>query len=280
MRTAIGVTFEPSGPIQFFLPGDVEAEIGDSVLVDTAAGPRVAKVTLAARETPDDALPSHLHSVMRVATPEDMARNEANHRLEERARGLVPQKIAALDLPMKLIDVDADWDGARITVFFAAEGRVDFRELVRVLASAMGVRVQMHQLGARDHAKMIGGLASCGREICCSSWMQIFEPVSMRMAKEQSLFLNPSKFSGNCGKLKCCLRYEYEFYSEAHDGPPIIGEEFETALGSGRVVEIDAAQSVARVEVPEHGLVEVKLKVRVEPSVEGMHEHACENLAD
>ena len=277
MRTVVGVTIEPAGPIQYFCPADVEMAIGDMVLVDTPAGPRVGRVVLAARETLDESLPANLHSVMRLATPEDSVRSEANHRLEARARDLVPQKIATLDLPMKLIDVDADWDGTRITVYFAAEGRVDFRELVRLLASAMGVRVQMHQLGARDHAKMIGGLASCGREICCSSWMQIFEPVSMRMAKEQSLFLNPSKFSGNCGKLKCCLRYEYEFYSDAHDEAPIIGEEFDTPVGRGRVAEIDAAQSVVRVDVPEHGLVEVPLKVRVESSPDGFHNHDCEN---
>lgn len=279
MRTVVGVTFEPAGPIQYFCSADVAMQISDSVLVDTPAGPRVATVVLAPREIPDDSLAASLRGVMRVATAEDRTRSEANHRLEARARDLVPQKIATLDLPMKLIDVDADWDGSRITVYFAAEGRVDFRELVRVLASAMGVRVQMHQLGARDHAKMIGGLASCGREICCSSWMQIFEPVSMRMAKEQSLFLNPSKFSGNCGKLKCCLRYEYEFYSDAHDASPIIGEEFETHVGAGRVTEIDAARGVVRVDVPDHGLVEVKLKVRLESSGYGYADHECENAS-
>jgi cell fate regulator YaaT (PSP1 superfamily) len=205
---------------------------------------------------------------MRVATPDDMTRNDANLRIEAAAREVVPDKIALLDLPMKMIDVDVDWDGGRITVFFAAEGRVDFRELVRVLASALGVRVMMHQLGARDHAKMIGGLASCGREICCSTWMRAFEPVSMRMAKEQSLFLNPSKFSGNCGKLKCCLRYEYEFYSEGHDAPPVLAQEYSTPEGTGTVVEVNAAGTNVRVDVPNVGIVDVKLHTRIAPPPE------------
>lgn len=263
MPTVVGLAFEPGGAIHYFSPGLVTVCTGERVLAETAAGPRVGQVVVMPREVPAEHLPVPIRVVMRVATSDDMTRSESNQRLEETARNIVPDKIAQLDLAMKLIDVDADWDGTRITVFFAAEGRVDFRELVRVLASAMGVRVLMHQLGARDHAKMIGGLASCGRETCCSTWMQGFEPVSMRMAKEQSLFLNPSKFSGNCGKLKCCLRYEYEFYSESHDAPPILGDEYDTPDGTGTVIEINTVRNVVRVDVPLVGIVEVRLKTRV-----------------
>lgn len=266
MPTVVGLAFEPGGAIHFFSPGQIAVDAGGHVLADTAAGPRVGEVVVSPRDVPPENLPAAVRGIIRVATSEDLSRSESNQRLEEVARSLVPDKISLLDLPMKMIDVDADWDGTRVTVFFAAEGRVDFRELVRVLASSLGVRVLMHQLGARDHAKMIGGLASCGREICCSTWMQVFEPVSMRMAKEQSLFLNPSKFSGNCGKLKCCLRYEYEFYSESHDAPPVLGDEFETPDGTGTVVEINVAKGVVRVDVPAVGIVEVRLHTRVVPA--------------
>lgn len=225
MPTVVGLAFEPAGTIHHFSPALMTLAEGDIVVADTAAGPRVAQVVIPPRQIGQDRLPTAVRMVMRIASPEDVARNDSNTRLEQKARVILPEKIAQLDLSMKMIDVDADWDGTRITVFFAAEGRVDFRDLVRVLAGALGVRVQMHQLGARDHAKMIGGLASCGRETCCSTWMPSFEPVSMRMAKDQSLFLNPSKFSGNCGKLKCCLRYEYELYCEGDNAAPMHAED-------------------------------------------------------
>jgi cell fate regulator YaaT (PSP1 superfamily) len=229
MPTVVGLAFEPEGTIHYFSPAHITLAKGDVVLADTAAGPRVAQVVIPPRQIGQDRLPVAVRSVTRIASPEDVARNDSNTRLEQKARLIVPDKIALLDLSMKMIDVDADWDGTRITIFFAAEGRVDFRELVRLLSGALGVRVQMHQLGARDHAKMVGGLASCGRETCCSTWMPSFEPVSMRMAKEQSLFLNPSKFSGNCGKLKCCLRYEYELYCEGEDAAVAPAEDWDVS---------------------------------------------------
>lgn len=224
MPTVVGLVFEPAGMKQHYSPGDLTLEVGDQVMADTVAGPRLAEVVMTAHDVLEGDVSTGLRSVIRIASAADIAQSEANLRLEERARAVVPEKIAQLDLPMKLVDVDSDWDGTRITVFFAAEGRVDFRELVRVLAGALNVRVQMHQLGARDHAKMVGGLATCGRQVCCASWMKVFEPVSMRMAKDQSLFLNPTKFSGNCGKLKCCLRYEYDSYADAIDAPPDGGD--------------------------------------------------------
>jgi len=180
------------------------------VVIDTPQGAVVGQVVHGPRDVPHNQLPAVLIPVTRLATDYDLERHKRREDLELRAPDIVVSKIEYLDLPMKLVEVQADPDAERITVFFAAEGRVDFRTLVRELSEILGVRVHMHQIGARDHARIIGGIGSCGRETCCRTWLQNFEPVSMRMAKDQSLFLNPAKFSGSCGKLKCCLRYEYE----------------------------------------------------------------------
>ncbi|HEY3265595.1 MAG TPA: regulatory iron-sulfur-containing complex subunit RicT [Armatimonadota bacterium] len=268
MPMVVGLVFEETGAIHFYAPGEADVRAGDFVVAETCGRPELARVALAPREMDPTRLPATLHPVMRVASEEDKARLAENRALEDRTRSVAPGIIEMLDLPMKMIDVEAAFEGGKVTVFFAADGRIDFRELVRELANALNVRVQMHQLGARDHAKMVGGLASCGRELCCATWMRMFEPVSMRMAKEQSLFLNPSKFSGNCGKLKCCLRYEYDFYTEAHEAAPIVGDNFETPEGWGRVSDVSLAKGSFTVDVPDAGPVEMKLHLSAEPAIE------------
>lgn len=214
MPTVVGLAFGNRAMIHLYTPGTAELAVGDDVVAETASGESLGRVVFGPLEMARERVPAALRPVTRLATPEDRLRFERNRALVERAWAVTPERVRALGLPMKLISIEAQPDGGRITVYFAADGRVDFRELVRNLVAALSVRVLMHQVGARDHAKMLGGIASCGRELCCSSWMPSFEPVSMRMAKEQSLFLNPSKFSGCCGKLKCCLRYEYDLYSD------------------------------------------------------------------
>jgi cell fate regulator YaaT (PSP1 superfamily) len=265
MPTVVGLTFEDGGGMHLYKPGQTELSRGDLVVVDIAGDPHVARVVFGPKEMPHERVPVALPAVVRPASDEDRRRWESNRELESRAMAVVPEKIRQLDLPMKLIDVEAQFDGGRITVFFAAEGRIDFRELVRELVSALSVRVLMHQVGARDHAKMLGGIGSCGRELCCSTWMPSFEPVSMRMAKEQSLFLNPSKFSGNCGKLKCCLRYEYDFYMESHDEAPSIGNACETPEGWGRITEVNTVKGSFTVEVPHIGRVEMTMRLNAQP---------------
>ncbi|NMC82806.1 MAG: stage 0 sporulation protein [Armatimonadetes bacterium] len=231
MPIVVAVTVGRHGAIRYYEPADLPLGRDDMVVIDTPQGAVVGRVVQGPRNVPYNQLPAVLLSVTRLATDYDLERHHRREELELRAPEVVVSKIEYLDLPMKLVEVQADPDADRIIVYFAAEGRVDFRTLVRELSEILGVRVHMHQIGARDHARIIGGIGSCGRETCCRTWMQNFEPVSMRMAKDQSLFLNPAKFSGSCGKLKCCLRYEYEgdddhdhLDQQVHDNdsPPVL----------------------------------------------------------
>lgn len=263
MPKVVGLTFQGNGFIHYYRPGDLLLSEGDAVVVEGPDGNRLARVVTGPRDIPDERVPVSLDPVVRLATQEDLLRDEANRRLVVEAGPVVRTHIEQLGLPMKVVDITCSWDGGKLTVFFSADGRIDFRELVRELTSALGVRIHLYQVGARDHAKMLGGIGSCGLEICCTAWMKVFEPVSMRMAKEQSLFLNPSKFSGNCGKLRCCLRYEYEFYTEGRDEAVEIGSIIQTPQGPGRVVEIDALRQTCTVMVPEAGRVEVRLLLDV-----------------
>lgn len=264
MPTVVGLTLEQDGLLHYYTPAHVDVRPGTVVVIECGNGYRLGTVRLGPMEMPAEAMPTALPSILRVATAEDRERDAFNRSLVERAHQAVQEKIEMLGLPMKPVDIEADPSGDRITVYFAAEGRIDFRELVRELTGALSVRVHMHQIGARDHAKILGGIGSCGRELCCKTWMNVFEPVSMRMAKEQSLFLNPSKFSGSCGKLKCCLRYEYDFYAEAHDMAPQLGDEFFTPEGIGHVVDINVVRQAFLVEVPGVGLVEMRLRLTAE----------------
>lgn len=265
MPNVVGLTFEGNGFIHYYSPGDALLAEGEAVVVESPDGLRLARVVLGPRELSTDRVPLSLESVVRLATPEDLQQDAANRRLVAEAHPVVRTQIEQMELPMKVVDITSTWDGGKLTVFFSADGRIDFRELVRELTGALGVRIHMYQVGARDHAKMLGGIGSCGLEICCTAWMKVFEPVSMRMAKEQSLFLNPSKFSGNCGKLKCCLRYEYEFYSESHDEALVLGATVQTPRGAGKVVDINALKQTCVVLVPDVGRVEMRMLLDVRP---------------
>jgi cell fate regulator YaaT (PSP1 superfamily) len=271
MPKVVGLTFQGNGFIHYCSPGDLLLSEGDDVIVEGPDGYRLARVVLGPRDVSEEHVPLSLDSVVRQATEDDLLRDAANQRLITEAGPVVKRHIEQLGLPMKVVDITSSWDGGKLTVFFSADGRIDFRELIRELTGALGVRIHLYQVGARDHAKMLGGIGSCGLEICCATWMKVFEPVSMRMAKEQSLFLNPSKFSGNCGKLKCCLRYEYDFYSESHDEAIEIGAVVQTPQGPGKVVEINALRQTCTVMVPEVGRVEIRLVLDARPP--GTPEH-------
>jgi cell fate regulator YaaT (PSP1 superfamily) len=207
--------------------------------------------------------------VLRVATPDDYRRKEANRAREESALEVCRRRIEARGLPMKLISAEYAFDGSQILFYFTAEGRVDFRELVKDLAAALRTRIQLHQIGARDAAKLLGGIGPCGRGLCCATWLTSFEPISMKMAKEQSLFLNPTKFSGVCGKLMCCLRYEYETYREMKSQLPAIGTEVLTARGKGKVTGHNVLKEMVLVELPEAGEVELRVDEVKTPMVTG-----------
>jgi cell fate regulator YaaT (PSP1 superfamily) len=235
MPRVVGVNFRTAGRIYSFDPGDLDLAPGELVVTETARGEEVGFVKHRANDVPETEIVSPLKRILRHATDADRARIAENERLAEQALELCRDRVTGRGLPMKLIRSEYAFDLSQVTIYFEAEGRVDFRELVKDLAASLRTRIQLHQVGARDAAKLMGGIGPCGRALCCSTWLTSFEPVSMKMAKEQSLFLNPTKFSGVCGKLMCCLRYEYDHYRETKAQMPVLGAEVNSPDGRGRV---------------------------------------------
>lgn len=210
--TVVGVRFRKAGKIYYFRPGKTQSQPGNRVIVETARGIEAGTVVLGPREIPIEDTVAPLRDVIRRATLEDLAVVEENERRAQEAFVICERKIAEHGLPMNLIDVEFTLDVGKILFYFTAEGRVDFRELVKDLAAIFRTRIELRQIGVRDEAKFLGGLGPCGRELCCCTWLGDFEPVSIRMAKGQNLSLNPTKISGICGRLMCCLKYENECY--------------------------------------------------------------------
>lgn len=208
IQRVVGVRFKKAGKTYYFDPGDLELTQGSNVIVETARGVEFGEVVLPPREVPDEEVLAPLKPVIRAATPEDQEQVKENKAKEKEAFKICQAKIAAHGLPMKLVDVEYTFDRSKIIFYFTAEGRVDFRELVRDLAGVFRTRIELRQIGVRDEAKLLGGLGPCGRACCCSSFLGEFQPVSIRMAKEQNLSLNPTKISGLCGRLMCCLKFE------------------------------------------------------------------------
>ncbi|WP_206811350.1 PSP1 domain-containing protein [Paradesulfitobacterium ferrireducens] len=212
MIEVVGVRFRSAGKIYYFAPGDLQLEAGDKVIVETARGVEFGEIVIAPRSVSEEEIVLPLKQVLRKAGAEDERMVEQNKAREKEAFQICLKKISDHKLPMKLIDVEYTFDGNKIIFSFTAEGRVDFRELVKDLAAVFRTRIELRQIGVRDEAKMLGGIGSCGRVLCCSSFLGDFEPVSIRMAKDQKLSLNPTKISGICGRLMCCLKYENGCY--------------------------------------------------------------------
>lgn len=214
MQTVIGVRFKSAGKIYYFDPDAFDIKEGENVIVETIRGIEYGGVIYGNKEVSDDEIVQPLKKVIRIASKEDTDKYNQNQENEKLAFRTGKEKIFEHDLPMKLIDVEYTFDGGKIIFYFTAEGRIDFRELVKDLASIYHTRIELRQIGVRDEAKMLGGIASCGRVLCCHSFLSDFAPVSIKMAKQQHLSLNPTKISGICGRLMCCLKYENEFYEE------------------------------------------------------------------
>jgi len=212
MIDVVGIRFKAAGKIYFFDPGEFVLPVQSAVIVETARGLELGEVVLGLRKVSDEEVVLPLKKVLRKATAKDLENAESNQAKEEKAKEICQEKIVEHQLPMKLVNVEYTFDASKIIFYFTAEGRVDFRELVKDLASIFRTRIELRQIGVRDEAKMIGGLGSCGRELCCASFLGDFEPVSIKMAKEQNLSLNPTKISGICGRLMCCLNYESVCY--------------------------------------------------------------------
>ena len=249
MAEVIGVRFKDGGKVYYFDPAGKTLHIGDTVIVETSRGVECGKVAIENKEVPDKEIVHPLKKLLRKATRDDYRRLEENARKEKEALKICEQKIAEHKLEMKLVDVEYTFDNSKILFYFTADGRVDFRALVKDLASVFRTRIELRQIGVRDESKMLGGLGVCGRPFCCSSFLGDFHPVSIKMAKEQGLSLSPTKISGTCGRLMCCLKYEQEAYSDLLKRTPKVGAIVKTPHGRGLVVETNLLTQTLKVKM-------------------------------
>ena len=249
MATVIGVRFKKAGKVYYFDPDGIWPRPGDYVIVETARGVEFGEVVTGSRSVNDAQIVTPLKKVIRVASEEDVQRAEANEKREAEAFRICQERIARHKLDMKLVSVEYTFDNNKIIFYFTANGRVDFRDLVKDLASVFKVRIELRQIGVRDEAKMLGGLGSCGRPICCGAFLGDFQPVSIKMAKEQNLSLNPTKISGQCGRLMCCLKYEQDNYEQVLKRVPRVGKDIVTPDGVGVITEINCIKETVKVRI-------------------------------
>ena len=250
MVTVIGVRFRKAGKIYYFSPNEFDIKLGDNVIVETARGVEYGKVVIASKEISEEEIVSPLKEVIRVATKEDDEKELKNKEKEKEAFKICLEKIKKHELEMKLIDCEYTFDNNKVLFYFTADGRIDFRELVKDLASVFRTRIELRQIGVRDETKILGGIGSCGRPLCCNTHLPEFVPVSIKMAKEQNLSLNPTKISGVCGRLMCCLKHEEEVYIEANSKLPEVGDSVTTVDGlKGEVHSISVLKQIVRVIV-------------------------------
>ncbi|MFC1957882.1 stage 0 sporulation family protein [Chloroflexota bacterium] len=265
MAEIVGVRFKRAGKVYYFDPADIDLEINDFVVVETSRGPELGRVVIAPRQVLVNETDKPLKPVVRKAEPDDINRAQELEAKEREAMVECSKLIAKLTLPMKLLSAEYNLDGSRLTLHFSAAERVDFRELVRELSSRLKVRVELRQTGPRDEAKLVGGCGRCGRPLCCASFLSEFAPVSIRMAKEQSLPLNPMKISGCCGRLMCCLVYENEQYRAMKEKLPKDGQKVSTTMGVAKVVGSNPLKETVLVETESETTVELPLdEIKVE----------------
>ena len=266
MPTVVGIRFKKACKIYYFDPAESGVAKGDHAIVETARGVEYGEVVIGPHEVDESSIVPPLKPVMRKATAEDDLKLAENKIREKEAFNICLRKIKNHDLPMRLIDVEFTFDVNKIIFYFTADGRIDFRELVKDLASVFRTRIELRQIGVRDEAKMLGGIGSCGRPLCCATFLGDFEPVSIRMAKDQSLSLNPTKISGICGRLMCCLKYENHMYCKGCGNGnkrerveiPKMGALVVTPLGEGKVVGINRGQHTASVKLAPDNIIQVE----------------------
>ena len=249
MAYVVGVRFKDVGKVYYFEPNEESFAMGDLVIVETVRGVECGEVALEPKEVSENEIVKPLKKILRKATDADKKRLEENRKKEAEALKVCEQKIEKHGLDMKLVDVDYTLDGSKILFYFTADGRVDFRELVKDLAGVFRTRIELRQIGVRDEAKMLGGLGMCGRPFCCNSFMGDFQPVSIKMAKEQGLSLNPVKISGTCGRLMCCLKYEQEAYEHLLRVTPKVGAIVQTREGKGVVSDVNLLTGMLKVSL-------------------------------
>ncbi len=249
MAEVVGVRFKDAGKVYYFDPAGIRLEKGDHAIVETARGMECGFVAMGNRDVAEDEIVFPLKAVTRKATGADLARVEDNARREKEAFAICEKKIAEHKMEMKLVDVEYTFDNNKILFYFTADGRVDFRALVKDLASIFRTRIELRQIGVRDEAKMLGGLGVCGKPFCCTQFLGDFQPVSIKMAKEQGLSLNPVKISGTCGRLMCCLKYEQNVYDDLLKITPRVGALVNTPDGRGTVTEVSLLAGTLKVRM-------------------------------
>ena len=258
MTEVVSIRFKNRGKAYYFDPAGLRIQVGDSVIVDTANGMEIAVCSRENHPVEDTAVVQPLRRVLRIATQMDLRTEELNRQREKTAFDICREKIQEHNLDMKLVDVECNFEGSKTTFFFTSDGRVDFRSLVKDLAGILHNRIELRQIGVRDEAKMLGGLGPCGRPICCGSFLDQFQPVSIKMAKEQNLSLNPTKISGVCGRLMCCLKYEQEHYEMTRKKMPKIGREVITPDGTGPVTDLNIVKETVFVRLTNGDTSEIK----------------------
>ena len=249
MADIIGVRFREAGKIYYFDPKGKKFERGQYVIVETVKGIELGEIVMTNRILPDDEIPQPLRGIIRPASEADLQRDMENREKEKKAFEICEEKIKLHGLEMKLVNVEYMFDGNKILFYFTADGRVDFRDLVKDLAYIFRTRIELRQIGVRDEAKKLGGLGICGRPFCCSTFLGDFQPVSIKMAKEQGMILNPTKISGTCGRLMCCLKYEQDVYSDLLKITPKIGAIVNTPDGKGNVIDVNLITGVLTVSL-------------------------------
>ena len=287
MKIIVGVRFKKPGKVYFFDPGNLHVNIKTKVIVETALGEELGEVVAKKRLSPNQTLNSPLKPIIRIANYKDIKHYEENKKKEQEAFKICEQKIKKLKLDMHLTEVEYSFDNSKLLFYFTADGRIDFRELVKELAAIFKTRIELRQIGVRDEVRRIGGNGVCGRELCCCSFLNNFETVSIKMAKEQNMSLNPSKISGNCGRLMCCLKYEQDVYEDKLKHLPKIGAIVKTADGEGIVDSIETLKEIIKVKLKDENdetffkrypAAEVKIIKNVDTEV--MDEEEKENMAE
>jgi cell fate regulator YaaT (PSP1 superfamily) len=246
----VGVRFKKAGKIYYFDPGDLSIQKSNFVIVETVRGVEYGQVVIDPKQVDENDVVLPLKKVLRIADQKDRMIVEENRLAAKEAYDVCDEKVSIHQLDMKLVDVEYTFDRNKIIFYFTADGRVDFRELVKDLAAIFRTRIELRQIGVRDEAKMLGGIGPCGRMLCCSTFLGDFEPVSIKMAKDQNLSLNPTKISGLCGRLMCCLKYENDEYETSKKLLPDIGKWVDTPLGSGKVVGLNILERLLQVDIP------------------------------
>ncbi len=290
MTKIVGVRFKPAGKIYHFNPAGHDIKKGDRVIVETARGIEMGEVCVGIKEISPESLTKPLKDVIRVATEEDIKRVKENEEKEKEAFGICVEMIKQHGLDMKLVETEYTFDRTKVLFYFTSEGRVDFRELVKDLATRFRVRIELRQIGIRDESKMVGSIGICGRELCCSKFLGEFMPVSIKMAKEQGLSLNPTKISGTCGRLMCCLKFEQETYEELLKVTPRQGALVETPDGKGTVEYVEMLKGLVKVRlegdretaVSEYNVADLKIlkKGKNQPELEKNEEEMLKALED